>query len=131
MDLQKQIHAAEVDVNYCLFYPLTEKYIALFPRSGAPDPKDQGSERKDEAVLSLSKPPLWEIVEHCMKQSNLDALRDGKLSTKTPSSKGKPKPKNQTPKPVAKQEPARQNRTARRIAEKEHDEDSDGGFFEK
>lgn len=79
--LQAQIHEAEVDLNYALYYPLQEKYTSLYPRTAGQNP---GQTRKEiggrgEKVVGAEKPPIWALVEKCMADGTLEALRDGKL----------------------------------------------------
>ena len=73
--LQAQRHAAQVDLNYALYYPLHEKYTSLYPRAG---PGPETAEEKGEA----DRPPLWRLVEKCMVEGTLEALRDGKVGGK-------------------------------------------------
>lgn len=72
-------------MNYTIYYPLPEKYISLYPKT---------KEKSDDAAASASesdskdhkqeyegaKPPLWSVVEKCMEDGSLDALREGKLN---------------------------------------------------
>lgn len=102
----KQIHNAEVDLNYTQYAPLGDKYISIFVQDG----KDKETaknrpamnkkayaildEAQREELRSLSddsanvartaagtKPPMWYEVEKCMAEGieKLEALRDGKL----------------------------------------------------
>lgn len=84
--LERKLHAARVNLNYTIYYPLTEKYVSLYPKSKGQasdnedeeletDTKVQGSQRRDS-----SKPALWFVVEKCMEEGSLDLLRDGKLN---------------------------------------------------
>lgn len=83
--LAQKIHAARVNLNYTIYYPLTEKYISLYPKSkgrseeaGAESASESGSEQKKND--SGRKPALWPVVEKCMEQGSLDLLREGKLN---------------------------------------------------
>lgn len=99
-DAAKQaVHIAEVDVQYTVNYPLTEKYVSLYPKSSAksrPSPARRLSKRgegrdedEDEDVAesgsaspmssNLPKPPIWPFVEQCMTTRTLDQLRNGKF----------------------------------------------------
>lgn len=82
--LESKIHAIRVNLNYTIYYPLTEKYIALYPKSKASDKDgaESGSESEPEPKTQgdETKPPLWSVVERCMEEGTLDKLRDGKLN---------------------------------------------------
>jgi rRNA-processing protein Efg1 len=94
---KRKLHLAKVDLNYTLYAPLDQKYIALYPGTAKPrrdQDEDDAAEaeqdriqatKDDEAGLlrtaSSQKPPLWYEVEKAMENNTLDALRDGKIST--------------------------------------------------
>ena len=93
--LEQRIHVAQIDLNYTLYYPLTEKYISLFPKDHSNKDKSQNNNNQDRSESPESgdhhqhdsgndddpakKPPVWAIVEQCTKENTLDLLRDGKL----------------------------------------------------
>lgn len=84
--LSQKIHDARVNLNYTIYYPLTEKYISLYPKS-KDRPEEAGAEsasepdtKKEEKVQDGAKPPLWPVVEKCMEEGSLDLLREGKLN---------------------------------------------------
>ena len=96
--LAHKIHVARVNLNYTIYYPLTEKYIALYAKvkkDKAPSKDDDAKESEDEdtgfRAIHTSvedKPALWHTVEKCMKDGTLDLLRDGKLSSREEGSSG-------------------------------------------
>jgi hypothetical protein len=61
--LKSQMHAAEVDLSYTQYYPLSYVYVSLYPNNNPP-----GVERP--------KPPMWAEVERCMEDGSLDRLRN-------------------------------------------------------
>lgn len=75
------MHAAEVDLNYTQYHPLTETYISLYPQKkedrGGSEPTGEGTR---------SRPPVWAEVEKCMEEGTLDRLRNraARLSLKVP-----------------------------------------------
>lgn len=82
----RKIHDARVNLNYTIYYPLTEKYMSLYPKSngksddaGAASASESDS-KEQEKEHKGTKPPLWTIVEKCMEDGSLDALREGKLN---------------------------------------------------
>lgn len=68
-ELKKQIHIAEVDLNYTQYYPLTETYIGLYPQ------KNVGGDDSGPKQGERSKPPMWVEVEKCMEEGTLNRLR--------------------------------------------------------
>ncbi|KAJ5947816.1 hypothetical protein N7466_000831 [Penicillium verhagenii] len=85
--LQKKIHEARVSLNYTIYYPLTEKYLSLYPKSQEKASKEAGAESESEVDTKDSKtqepgakPPLWAVVEKCMADNTIDRLREGKLN---------------------------------------------------
>ncbi|BCR85324.1 Efg1 domain-containing protein [Aspergillus chevalieri] len=92
--LREKIHATRVNLNYTIYYPLTDKYISLYAEqkqkkpsqseSGADD-THSGADEKDTvvtmALADTGKPPMWYTVEKCMEEGTLDLLREGKLNS--------------------------------------------------
>jgi hypothetical protein len=101
--LQKRIDTAQIDVNYTIYYPLTEKYLSLYPQekkkeiveghnqnvaNGDDDDNEEESGEEDmqtseddkPAEREGEKPAMWNIIKKCMANKTLDKLRDGKLN---------------------------------------------------
>lgn len=91
--LRAKIHAARVNLNYTIYYPLNDKYISLYAeqkqkkpsQSESADDTHSGADEKDTTVTmtlaDAEKPPMWYTVEKCMEEGTLDHLREGKLNT--------------------------------------------------
>jgi hypothetical protein len=85
-DLSQKMHAARVNLNYTIYYPLTEKYISLYPKQNNPSSEadekfGSGAESKEQNKnVEESRPPMWAVVEKCMEDGTLDDLREGKLN---------------------------------------------------
>ena len=79
--IQKRIYEAEVDYNYCFYYPAGRDYQSLFQGqeevSEIEDEDETGGKRKGR--LHESKPPLWRMVERCMKTGKLEELKSGNV----------------------------------------------------
>ncbi|KAJ5146204.1 uncharacterized protein N7515_000768 [Penicillium bovifimosum] len=59
--LAEKIDICQVNLNYTIYYPLTEEYISLYPKTnGKPDAKDINANEP--------KPLMWAIVEKCMEE---------------------------------------------------------------
>ena len=132
------VHAAQVDVNYTIYYPLTEKYVSLFPLEKRAS--DQNGSQSPETGNDISiegnrmRPPMWAVIERCMEEGTLDQLREGKLSTqysvhlKTTSVKSLDNLQKTKKSPSSN---PKSNTTANdHVVTAEHGDDSDGGFFE-
>ncbi|KAJ5641715.1 hypothetical protein N7490_005715, partial [Penicillium lividum] len=84
--LEKKIHEARVSLNYTIYYPLTEKYLSLYPKSEENPSKEAGAESgaesdsKEKKQEKGAKPPLWAVVEKCMADNTMGLLREGKLN---------------------------------------------------
>lgn len=84
--LTQKIHAARVNLSYTIYYPLTEKYLSLYPKSkgkseeAGADSASESDSKKQQNNDSDDKPPLWPVVEKCMEEGSLDLLREGKLN---------------------------------------------------
>lgn len=104
--LQTQIDIVQIDVNYTIYYPLTEKYLSLYPQEKKrkvvnghnekaantdDEEEEEESEDEDEEMQTSEddatknkdpkeKPPMWDIIKKCMADKTLDKLRDGKLN---------------------------------------------------
>jgi len=105
--LQAEVHDAQVDLNYALYFPLDLAYSSLWPRAkqtrgkskGATD-ADADAEPSDEPMGSVSQAQdqepdeedagqqhdksqgdreMWKVVERCMREDKLDDLRNGKV----------------------------------------------------
>ncbi|CEJ55802.1 hypothetical protein PMG11_02037 [Penicillium brasilianum] len=157
--LSKEIHAARVNLNYTIYYPLTEKYISLYPKS---DSNPSGEAKENNKTVEASRPPMWSVVEKSMEEGTLDDLREGKLNigpdgqqTSAPvrkpvaresEKKAKKDKTHKEPKESAKKENLAQESTLDRLNRRERrkeqqkarelaaqqaaEGDSDGGFFE-
>ncbi|KAE8157366.1 hypothetical protein BDV40DRAFT_50952 [Aspergillus tamarii] len=85
--LAQKLRVARVNLNYTIYYPLAERYVALY--ADAKKKKDQAKDGdKDEDgdagytlvhANAADKPAMWHTVETCMKDGTLELLRDGKL----------------------------------------------------
>jgi hypothetical protein len=82
--LEAKIQNCRINLNYTIYYPLTEKYLSIYPKSnGKPEAAESGSDAessKKETKTKDAKPPLWAVVAKCMEDNTLDLLREGKLN---------------------------------------------------
>lgn len=121
--LAKEVQDAKIDLNYTIYYPLTEKYQSLFPRQGS-------GEETPARKLVREKPAMWDAVERCTADGTLDALRDGKLATSMVAGDRKHRPGKARSKHQSKNDRAASKASKGAVAQEQHDE-SDGGFFEE
>ncbi|KAF2649354.1 hypothetical protein K491DRAFT_577001, partial [Lophiostoma macrostomum CBS 122681] len=140
-ELRQQIHRAEVDLNYAMYYPLMKPYSSLYPRGNRDDnrPEDGiGGVKSDDASSAKHRRgdvEMWNDVERAMEEGTLEELRNSSVGVPKPALKALPTRERQKPKSERKQKPqpnvAQNRREKRRAAQtQQDDEDSDGGFFE-
>ena len=124
--LEEQLHVSQVDLNYTLYYPLNQKYEAIYPR------KQDGNDGNPETGGPSLKPVAWKAVEKCMEDGTLDALREGTLDIILGVGRLKPfKKEAQGPKSHKKDKINFASKPSMNGQSQEMDEDSDGGFFEE
>lgn len=130
------VHNAEVDVNYILYHPLDERYQGLYPReqrNKASNDEEVEAERSEKEVVS--KPRYWSLVEQCMQDENLEALREGKLARIPRNAKGKHIAPTSRRDGAAAKTASRKGKDRSVIGalpkKKEEKDESDGGFFEE
>ncbi|KAL3468453.1 hypothetical protein BJX64DRAFT_245970 [Aspergillus heterothallicus] len=151
--LAARIHTATVNMNYTIYYPLTDKYISIYAekkqkkRAGEHGANEGQSEEAaaeaDTGSGAAERAAMWRVVEKCMEEGTLDLLREGKLdangdkkskseivskdvSGKKDKEKGSNKPKPR------KGDTTKDKKTKHSPSkeEEEEEDESDGGFFE-
>lgn len=158
--LARRIHVARVNLNYTIYYPLTEKYVSLYAdkqqkKRGEKiaDTQDQDSEngssagaetRADDAdpcSADAPKPAMWHVIEKCMLQGQetLDLLREGKLEDASASEvdgsaaapdRDRAKQKDKENTKGGSKKADVEMRDSKNSEGGADDDDSDGGFFE-
>ena len=84
--LQQELNDAEVDYNYCLYFPCNKAFQPP-PMSTA---RKLTPKRKKERRGSTFR--LWSMVEQCMKEGTLQDLKDGKIPMSSPGRLAQPLP---------------------------------------
>lgn len=70
---QAEAEDAEVDYNYCLYYPLGPPFSPPLPKLYVPkDGEIAATERK--------KYQLWEQTKECMQEGTLQDLKEGRIT---------------------------------------------------
>ena len=127
-----------MDLNYTLYCPLNEKYTSLYKRTDGTGSADitmsDSTPGTYESTAETEKPPMWKVVEKCMDDGTLEALREGKLvgplardgieglspaNARKSKAQSKPKSNNE------------RTKKARQAAKEVEDAESDEGFFEE
>lgn len=82
---QQELHDAEVDYNYCLYFPVDEAFQPP-PLSGARKftPKKKGSRER--------RLRMWSMVEQCMREKTLQDLKEGKIRVSSAERLGQTSP---------------------------------------
>lgn len=82
---QQELHDAEVDYNYCLYFPVDEAFQPP-PLSTARKftPKRKGSRER--------RLRMWSMVEQCTREGTLQDLKEGKIRVSSAERLGQPSP---------------------------------------
>ncbi len=139
---QQDVHVAVVDLKYTQYCPLDQKYEGIYPREANDRDGDQILETEEHGngggtqKVQASRPVMWKIVEKCIEDGTLEALRNGKLTTTLATGRKKPASAkahargpgggvmtnfSTAPEPTKK----------RPSQERDSSDESDGGFFEE
>ncbi|KAM7202096.1 DUF2361 domain containing protein [Naviculisporaceae sp. PSN 640] len=66
--LEADLHIAEVDIDYAIYYPFLEPYISLYAAPGK-EGKGDGDEKKSPIDdLHTPRPPMWSIIEKAREE---------------------------------------------------------------
>lgn len=82
---QQELHDAEVDYNYCLYFPFDEAF----------HPPPLSTVRKVTPKSKSSVEPtlrMWSMIEQCMKEGTLQELKEGKIRVSSAVSLGQQSP---------------------------------------
>lgn len=82
---QQELHNAEVDYNYCLYFPAGEAFQPP-PRSTA---RNSTQKTQDGREYRLR---IWSMVEQCMKEGVLQDLKEGKTRVSSAERSSQPSP---------------------------------------
>lgn len=74
-----ELENAEVDYNYCLYYPCNEVF--------RPPPAALGRQQKSNTATK-ERTRLWNVTKKCMREDTLQALKDGALTGNGTESQG-------------------------------------------
>lgn len=99
--LQADLHVAEVDLDYAIYYPFLEPYVSLYAKPGDNSGEKGKEKEKDKAeqLLRTPRPAMWTTVEKLRKDGK-EALE--RLQNRQPEGmvdaldKGKSKEKSRT-----------------------------------
>ncbi|KAK4175223.1 hypothetical protein QBC36DRAFT_190369 [Triangularia setosa] len=109
--LKDDLHKAQVDIDYAIYYPFMEPYISLYAKPAA------GEEEKAAQYLHTERPPMWALIE----------------KTREEGKKALEKLQNRKPEEEAEGEGAEgsSKKGSRKAKSAKKDEEvDDGGFFE-
>ncbi|KAK3990627.1 hypothetical protein QBC44DRAFT_63140 [Cladorrhinum sp. PSN332] len=118
--LKIDLHKAQVDIDYCIYYPFLEPYQSLYAKPTAGEKGEESEGKKDAAAkyLNVERPPMWALIEKTREEGKeaLLALQN-RQSEGDDSASGKRKKKSKSGKGKGKKDT--------------NGDDSDGGFFEE
>ncbi|KAL5888649.1 18S rRNA maturation protein [Pyricularia oryzae] len=138
IQLKKDLHTAEVDVNYAIYFPFLERYVSLYPNTEKSD--DQSDAKL--ALLRSERHPIWTEIEQAMESGpnalpQLQNRKSAKAATKSTKSEAacKSHPEKVSGEKFDKKgktSDARHSKQTPKAQSDEKDEDgdeSDTGFF--
>ncbi|PKX98202.1 Efg1 domain-containing protein [Aspergillus novofumigatus IBT 16806] len=127
--LAGKIHAAQVNHNYTIYYPLTQKYVALYAeqkkkKKESTTQSEKPNEPEAEVVSKLiydttgERPPMWRVVEKCMEDGTLDLLREGKLDDGEGEKSSQVSEQKKSKKSADEDQPARNKPSKEKVSDK-------------
>lgn len=138
--LKADLHVAQVDTDYAIYFPFMEPYISLY--AGA------ASKEKDEPntaahYLRTPRPPMWTVIEKTREegQAALVRLQNRRPQSTSDSEAAQQPAEHDVPAKKEKKRESRQDakKSKSKLAKgekqaskpnDEEDESDDGGFFE-
>lgn len=143
--LKADLHVAQVDTDYAIYFPFMETYISLYAKAAAGEKDDKNAAAH---YLRTPRPPMWTIIEKTREegQAALEKLQNRRpqpvpssgvaeqLAKKQPAKNDAPA--QQPDKKARKRGPRQERRALERarqagIASDANDESDGGGFFEE
>jgi hypothetical protein len=149
--VKADLHVAEVDLDYAIYYPFLEPYVSLYK---SPAGEKKGDEPTALQYLHAPRPPMWSVVEKIREEGKaaLEKLQNRQAETgpeedssPAPKEAGQPKTQSSNKKHEEKQSKPEKERSfqkgkpwekakAAHLAVGASDDGSDGdggGFFEE
>lgn len=140
--LKADLHVAQVDIDYAIYFPFMETYISLYAKAAAGEKEDKNAAAH---YLRTPRPSMWTVIEKTREegQSALEKLQNRRpQAAPTPEAAQQPAKKqpanNDAPAPQVpdnkkKRRPRAERRALERArqAEMANDESDGGGFFEE
>lgn len=79
--LRHDLHIAEVDEAYTLYFPHLETYVGLYSshaKKTAEEETEEGKAAAAKAALEAERPPMWSVIEKALADGTraLETLRD-------------------------------------------------------
>lgn len=135
-ELKKDLHTAEVDVKYAIYFPFLERYVSLYPNTE--NPENQSDAKL--ALLRSKRSPVWTEVEQAVElgESALERLQNRKPSnaamtaskSKNPNTPGSAKTSDPKDTTTSKKQAALPSKAkSDKAKDDESGNESDTGFF--
>ena len=139
--LKADLHIAQVDIDYAIYFPFMETYVSLYAKPASDEKEEKGTAAH---YLHSARPPMWSVIEKTREKGEAALV---KLQNRRPQAGGSEQAaeneasadrqvsaKKGAKKGAKKEALSAKSRPAKGEEESglAHDngDDSDGGFFE-
>lgn len=131
--LKADLHIAQVDIDYAIYFPFMETYVSLYAK-----PASEEKEEKSAAAhyLHSARPPMWTVIEKTREKGEAALVKLQNRRPQTAGVSGQPEEKEASPQASAKKGakkakmPAKPKPSKGAGAGENDNESDDGGFFE-
>ncbi|KAK4157229.1 hypothetical protein C8A00DRAFT_40323 [Chaetomidium leptoderma] len=140
--LTADLHVAQVDIDYAIYFPFMEPYISLYAAAASGEKSETNTAAH---YLRTPRPPMWSVIEKTREEgpAALEKLQNRRPQTSSnseaaqdpaehdvPAKQSSKKARKRSPRNEAKTSKSKPSRVEEGTRRTNDDDDSDGGFFE-
>lgn len=103
--LKADLHIAQVDIDYAIYFPFMEVYVSLYAAAAAGEKKDEETNTAAQ-YLRTPRPPMWAVVEKTREEGQAALERLQNRRAETPSSTTEARPARPARQPAERKAPA-------------------------
>ncbi len=88
--LKADLHVAQVDTDYAIYFPFMEVYVSLYAAAASGEKEDETSTAAH--YLRTPRPPMWAVVEKTREegQAALERLQNRRAETSSNNTEARP-----------------------------------------